>query len=331
MFQESKVAVIPAGTWGSVWGKVAAEQNHPVMLYIRNTEDCEVFNETHTYPRRVPGVVFPELITATPNPKKAVDWADVVVIAPRVQDFRTLIRDINIRPNQIVLNLSKGIETDTNFRMSEIFEQEYPGTSYRYSVWSGFNLAPMIAKSKPEDGVVAEADIASTNPAVNLYIQELFGRGSIKLSPTNDVIGVELGGALKNIMAMAAGLSDGFRLDDEIREYIIYQGIKEMANLGAYFGACRETFLGHSGQGDLIGSVEFQSRNYRAGVLLAEDAKPSDLITSGQTYEGLSTIKPAFALAKQARIKVPIIRMMNKIVYGNIKPLDAFHRFLENV
>ncbi len=317
-FKENQNVAVIGGIWGFAWADVAAEQGHKVKVFNRNYQDCSDFNLTHVY-RRLPGHRLSENIKATTNRDEALDGADVLVLATRFQNLRGLIKDIQgWSPKKGVLNLSKGLELGTNFRAQQIVGEEHPEWLDIYGTWSGFNIASKIAS-----GERAEAHIASTSHETAIFFEEYFGRGRVSLIPTPDVIGSEFGGGLKNVMVMAKAMMDCLGIDKIKGEDIMDLGEREMADIGEAYGASRETFKGPSGRDDFRGSVKHKSRNYLGGWRLGEGETASDLEFSGVTYEGLHTIKPAFALAKVACVKAQLTEIVNNTAYPQAKILPV--------
>ena len=176
MSLESKVAVLPAGVWGATWALGAAKQGHDIRLYIRNADDCRRINKDRIY-RKVSGVVFPTNITAFNDSQETLDGAEVVVLAPSSLGYREFVRSLEgLNRGQYILNLTKGLEIDTGFRMSEILEQEHPGILNQLAVWSGPNIASKIASEES-----ANAHIASVDPNTAFFFERSFGRIKVTL------------------------------------------------------------------------------------------------------------------------------------------------------
>lgn len=321
------VAVLPAGAWGAAFSKVAAEAGHNVKLYFRSSEDLNTFFASHQYPRRLPGIVFPENIKAAGSIGEALAGADILVLATPSGFLRAFYGDIKtaIPPEASILCLTKGLEQGTNLRMSQVLEEADPGISQRLAILSGPNLAHEVARGLPAATVVA-----SGNYSLAERMQSIFSTSHFRVYAQDDILGVELGGAFKNVYAFAAGVCDGLRKGKNARAALINRGLSEMIGLAVAMGAREQTLRGLSGGGDLwLTATSSQSRNHQAGVEIANGIKPEQLITSGKTVEGFYTVRAMVELARQYQIDVPIAQAVYEVLYEGSTIEDTIRRLLD--
>lgn len=320
--EKLRVAVLPAGAWGAAFSRVGVEAGHDVRLYFRYEGDREIFDYSHSYPRRLPPeIVFPESIQALGNFEQALTGAGVVVLAPPSKYLRGFYREIRpfIPSEASILCLTKGLEQGTNLRMSQVLEEEDLGISQRLAILSGPNLARDIAVGKLAFTVVASTDISLAK-----RMQMEFSTESFRIYTTDDVIGLELGGAFKNVMALAAGAGDGSEMGASLRSALIGRALNEMINLALVLGAKEETLRGLSGLGDLVLTCTSpDSRNYVTGFEIAQGANIEELVNSGRTVEGFYAVRAMVALASQYGIDVPIAQMIYRVLYEGLTIEDA--------
>lgn len=320
------VAVLPAGAWGAAFSRVVAESGHNVTLFFRSETDGRTFANCHQYPRRLWGVIFPEDIQVANSAEQALAGADRVVLAPPSRFLRAFYREIKpFVPHEVpVLCLTKGLEQGTNLRMSQVLEEEDPGISQRLAILSGPNLACDVAGGKPAFTVVASTDLS-----LAVRMQRNFSTDSFRIYTTDDVVGVELGGAFKNVMALAAGAGDGLNMGASIRSALIGRGINEMISLAVVLGARKETLNGLSGAGDLVLTCTSpDSRNYQAGFKIARGANIEELMNAGWTVEGFRTVIVMVALAEANGIDVPIARAVYDVLYRGFTIEDVKKRLV---
>lgn len=321
------IAVLPAGAWGTALAIPLSDNGHNVKLYFRQQEDAQSFNEIKQNFKRLPKIKFNELVSATANLEEATKEADIVILACDSVHIRNFFKRIkpNLSNDTKVLCVSKGIEEGTNLGMSQVLEEIDSGISSRLAVMSGPNFAIEVANRLPTLTV-----IASTKKEIAKLLQKVFTTRNFRIYTQDDVIGVELGGALKNVIAIGVGIGDGLRMGENGRAALITRGITEMIRLGTALGADKLTFAGLSGMGDLILScTSGKSRNHKAGLMIGRGVDPKDLLNSDETIEGLYTVKAVIALARRKKIKIPIMEMVYKIVYRNLKPLEAFKQLMK--
>lgn len=325
MSSKFNISILPAGAFGTALGIPLSDNGHLVKLYFRKDEDVAIFNQTKENIKRLPKIKFNGTTSATSNLKKALA-ADILVLACdaiHVRGFFTQIKPF-LNENTKILCVSKGIEQETNLGMSQVLEQIEPKISKRLAIMSGPNFAIEVAQRLPALTVVA-----ATNQEIARLFQKVFTTKDFRVYTQDDVIGVELGGALKNVIAIGVGIGDGLNMGENARAALITRGITEMIKLGTRLGADKSTFAGLSGMGDLILSCTGgRSRNHQAGLKIGKGMDPKDLLSSDKTIEGLHTVRAAVELAKEKKIKVPIMEMVYKIVYQDLKPRIGFTKLM---
>lgn len=315
-----QIGVIGAGAWGTTLAVMLASAERPVTIWAHSAETNELLASERENRRYLPGVTFP------PNVRVATDTAYLAephrayLLAVPSAHLRDTLRPLasTLDPNAALLSLVKGIEADSHLRMSEVIGQELPGR--RLAVLSGPNLAREIAAGKPAGSVVASKDAELAAEIASVLASDRF-----RVYTNPDVIGVELCGALKNVVALAAGMVDGLGFGDSAKAGIITRGLAEMTRLGVAAGAHPLTFAGLAGVGDLIATcMSPLSRNRRAGELMGSglswtDASPH--VTG--VAEGVSTVRGALALAAEHGAELPIAEQVSAVVHDGRPPLAA--------
>lgn len=322
MPQMERIAVIGAGSWGTTAAWLAAA-NTEVSLWARRSELAKEINTTHRNARYLPGCRLPETLTATDDLEAAVEGAHLVAIAVPSHGFREVFSKIadRISPHTPVISLTKGIEQSTLARMSEVVMQTAPGQNpERVGVLTGPNLAREIAAEQPTATVIAMGDEDAARDIQGCFMSPLF-----RVYTNDDVVGCELGGALKNVMAIAAGMSDGLGFGDNTRATLITRALAEITRLGTSLGGKPVTFAGLAGMGDLIATcVSSQSRNHQVGSGLAQGRTLDDIQHEMQMVaEGVKTTRAVLDLAAQQGIDVPIATHVGKVLYEGMDPHQA--------
>lgn len=327
MISKLNISIMPAGVWGTALAVPLSDNGYRVRFYFRKVEDAKSFRKHKQNVKRLPKIKFNGQVTATADLEEATSGADILVIAcasAHIRSFFTKIKPFLGEKTQI-LCVSKGIEEDTNLCMSDVLEQVAPNISSRLAVLCGPNFAIEVAKRLPTMSVIASK---KKNVAKNL--QKVFSSQNFRVYTQDDVLGVELGGALKNVIAVGVGIGDGLRYGENGRAALITRGIAEMIKLGTALGADELTFAGLSGIGDLILTcTSGKSRNHKAGLRIGRGANPRELIESDETIEGLLTVKAVHEIAKAKNIELPIMEMVYKIVYEGLKPKDGFKQLMQ--
>jgi len=319
-----QVALLGGGSWGTTVAALVA-RNAPVTLWARNPETVQEINESSTNQRYLPGCTLPPALTATTDLEAAVSQADVVVMGIPSQNFRSVLTQMveHIRPWVPVVSLTKGLEVETRLRMTQIISQELPG--HPVGVLTGPNLAREIM-----DGRAAASVIAMEDEIIVKELQSIFQSGLFRCYTNNDVIGCELGGVLKNIIAIAVGMGDGQGAGDNTRAALITRGLAEMTRLGIALGGRAETFAGLAGMGDMIATcVSPQSRNRHVGVELAKGLELQEIIDQMvMVAEGVKTAPAVMALAEEHGISVPITEDVYRVLTGASTASRAYRGLL---
>lgn len=315
-----QVGVIGAGAWGTTLAVRLAASQRPVTLWAHTAEACQRLAAERENGRYLPGITFPPNVrVATDDSHLGEPYRVYVVAVPSAHLRETLRRLASVLDrNAAVLSVVKGIEEGTQLRMSQVIGQELPGA--RVAVLSGPNLAREIAAGKPAGSVVASDDDALAAEMAGLLAGDRF-----RVYTNPDVVGVELCGALKNVIALAAGMVDGLELGDSAKAAIITRGLAEMTRLGVAAGANPLTFAGLAGVGDLIATcMSPLSRNRRAGELMASGVAWTDAAAQLQgVAEGVFSVRGALALAAAHRTELPIAEQVAAVIHEGRPPLAA--------
>jgi glycerol-3-phosphate dehydrogenase (NAD(P)+) len=314
------VGLLGGGSWGTAVGALVA-RNAPVTIWARDGVAVEEINHHHTNRRYLPGADLPHSLVATADLGDAMRQADIVLVAVPAQVFRgvlELARD-SIRPWIPVVSLTKGLELTTTKRMTEIVEELLPG--HPVGALTGPNLAREVVA-----GLMAASVIAMKDEYAAKTLQRLLTTGAFRVYRNDDVIGCELGGSLKNLIAIATGIFDGLGAGDNARAGLITRGLSEITRLGVAMGGKAETFAGLAGVGDLVATCTSpQSRNRHVGVELAKGRHIDEIVAEmSMVAEGVKTAPAARALAEAHRLELPILREVCQIVQGHRSARRAF-------
>ncbi|MCK5242305.1 NAD(P)H-dependent glycerol-3-phosphate dehydrogenase [bacterium] len=324
---QNPIAVIGAGAWGTALAVLLAQKGHAIRLWEYNAEYAKVLETTRQNPKFLPGLSIPEQISITSVLDQAVaDCSTLVMVVPS-QVFRSVIKQIvacQAKP-KILISASKGIECDTLCRMSEIVVQEFLPAS-DFCVLSGPSHAEEVSRGIPTSVVAASASRDTAG-----IVQELFMTESFRVYSSTDVAGVELGGSLKNIIAIAAGVVDGLGLGDNTKAALITRGLAEMSRLGIALQAQAETFAGLSGMGDLVVTCTSRhSRNRRVGEELGRGRKIDEILNEMEMVaEGVETTRSAKKLADAKQVEMPITTQMSRILFERLDPHIAVKALMQ--
>ncbi len=315
-----KVVVLGGGSWGTALALSLAKSGIDVDIWMRDKAQCESMNYARENLKYLPGVVIPNNIVAKHDIESALEGKTIIVSAVPTQSVRKCLQSMKeyIKKDQIIVNVAKGIEVGSLCRISQIVKEELPDNEY--AVLSGPSHAEELARDIPTTVVVA-----AKKRAIAERVQDLFMTPKFRIYTNPDVVGVELGGALKNIIALGAGISDGLGYGDNTKAALMSRGIVEIGRLGAELGGMKETFSGLSGIGDLIVTcTSMHSRNRRAGILIGEGKNLDEVVASiGMVVEGVKTTKAAFNLAKKHGIDMPITEEIYNVLYNGSDVKDA--------
>ena len=299
---EIRVAVIGAGSWGTTVAALASV-NTPTLLWARRPQLADQINAARVNPDYLPSFTLPDPLRATPSLEEAVCDADVVVMAVPSHGFRAIAHEASqyLRPWVPIVSLTKGIEPSTLMRMTEVAAQEMPGRPV--GVMTGPNLAKEIMAGQPAASVVAIPDAT-----IAAELQRILTRPSLRIYTNPDVVGCEIAGVVKNVIAIAAGMAEGMGFGDNTRATLITRGLAEMARLGVAMGADPLTFAGLAGMGDLIATCSSkQSRNNSVGIALGHGESIEDILASmHMVAEGVKSSPSVLGLADRYVVEMPI-------------------------
>ncbi len=319
-----KVGLLGGGSWGTTVAALVA-RNAPATLWARNPETVREINQQHSNETYLPGARLPEKLQATADIGEAVAGADVIVMGIPSQNFRSVLQEVreHIRPWVPVISLTKGLELDTRMRMTEIIAEVLPG--HPVGVLTGPNLAREIMA-----GQAAASVIAMEDAIIVRELQCLFSSGLFRVYTNTDVVGCELGGVLKNIIAIAVGMGDGLGAGDNTRAALITRGLAEITRLGCAMGGRAETFSGLAGMGDMIATcTSAQSRNRHVGMELGR-GKTLEAIAAEMfmVAEGAKSAPAVMALAEQYGVEMPIASDVYKVLSGETSAQRIFRGLL---
>jgi len=323
----TRVAVLGSGSWGTAFAQVLADAGSEVTIWGRRAEVCEAINDRHENPDYLPGVSLPESIRATDDAAAALSAAEVVVLALPSQTLRANLAQMSaLLPDESVLvSLMKGIELGTTRRMSEVIAETTGAPPERIAVVSGPNLAREIAARQPAASVIACVD-----EAVAEKLQQVCLTAYFRPYTNVDVIGVEVGGAVKNVIALAVGMAKGMGMGDNSQASIITRGLAELIRLGLALGAEMTTFAGMAGVGDLVATcMSPLSRNRTFGVNLGKGMTLDEVIQSTrQTAEGVKSCESILALGRRHGVEMPITEHVVAAVHDGLPPEEIVRRIM---
>jgi glycerol-3-phosphate dehydrogenase (NAD(P)+) len=317
-----QTTVLGAGSWGTALAAVLADNGHAVSLWCRSRQTATEINKHKTNRRYLTNATLPEGIYATDELAEALTGtAMVVVVVPSQAVRETIKKAVSFIPDEaLLMHAVKGVEQQTLKRISEVLEEECPFHQGRIAVLSGPSHAEEVIRRSPTTVVVASHADSSAKTA-----QSLLNNQSFRVYTHSDVVGVEVGGSLKNIIALGAGLSDGLGFGDNAKAALITRGLAEMARLGMAMGAEPITFAGLSGVGDLVVTCTSQhSRNWRAGHLLSQGHSLDAVLQQmGMVVEGVKTTQAAYDLAKRYGVEMPIAYQLYAVLFQGKDPRQA--------
>jgi len=315
-----KVCVIGAGSWGTAMAVHLAGLGRNVTVWNKFEEEIERIKSAGENEKYLPGIKIPGNISFTTDMSEATKEAELIVFALPSPLVRAVSKELSkcVSNGQVIVNLSKGLEKGSLKRLSEVLSEEIP--QGRIVVMSGPSHAEEVSRKLPTTNVVASVDKEGAE-----FVQSFVMNENFRLYTSDDVIGVELGGALKNVIALCAGMSDGLGYGDNTKAALMTRGLEEIKRLGVAMGAESETFLGLSGMGDLIVTcTSMHSRNRRAGILLGKGEALDDVLKEvGMVVEGVNTADAAYELSKKYNVSMPIVEEANKILFEGKNPREA--------
>ena len=313
------IGIMGAGTWGTALGILLTNNGHNVTVWSHNPQEVSRLKETHIN-KHLPDVIIPDAIEFTDDIEEAIVDKDFVITAVPSIHTRNVAKQMSqfIRPHQIIVNVSKGIEENTLMTISQQIEEEIPQAVV--TVLSGPSHAEEVSKGLPTTCVIGAKDVSIAN-----MLQAAFTSTSFRVYTSTDIIGIELGAALKNVIALAAGIADGLGYGDNTKAALITRGIAEISRLGVKMGGKLETFGGLTGIGDLIVTCASQhSRNRKAGLLIGQGKTMNEAVQEvGMVVEGINSAKAALALAKKYNESMPIVEQVNDVLFNNKSAYDG--------
>lgn len=317
----ARVSVMGAGSWGTAFALVLADAGNDVMMWGRRTELCDAISSTHENPDYLPGIALPEAIRASHDPAEVLSGTDVVVLAVPSQQLRSNLGEWGdlIPASAPMVSLMKGIELGTHQRMSEVIAELTGAGPDRIAVVTGPNLAKEIARREPAASVVACQD-----QTVAEQLQKLTHTNSFRPYTIPDVVGAELGGAVKNVIALAVGVAVGLGFGDNSKASVITRGLAETARLGMAMGADPMTFLGLAGMGDLVATCSSPlSRNRTFGEKLGQGLTVDEVAgATRQVAEGVKSCQSVSELARMHGVDMPITTHVAALIAGELEPLE---------
>ncbi len=308
----SKVSIIGAGSWGTALALLLHKNGHEVTVWSIVKDEIDMLNREHEHKDKLPGVKLPQDMIFTNDLKEAVQGRDLLVLAvpsPYTRSTSVLLKDV-VEDSQVIVDVAKGIEEKTLYTLSQIIGEEVPQANV--AVLSGPSHAEEVGRGVPTTCVIGAKDQKTAEWLQNVFMNEAF-----RVYTSNDMLGIELGGALKNVVALAAGMADGLGYGDNTKAALITRGIAEISRLGIAMGGKAETFYGLTGIGDLIVTcASMHSRNRRAGILIGQGKSMQEAMDEVKmVVEGVYSTKAAVALSEKYHVEMPIIEQVNAILF----------------
>ena len=323
----AKISVIGSGGWGIALTILLHKNGHNLTIWSFDKKEAEELKTTRENKTKLPNILLPDDIEVTDNLKEAVDNKDILVLAVPSKAIRSVSKSLKdiIKNNQIIVNVAKGLEEDSLKTMTDIIEEELKEKNPQVAVLSGPSHAEEVGKGIPTTCVVS-----AHNKELTLHLQNIFMNPSFRVYTSPDMIGVEIGGALKNVIALAAGIADGLNYGDNTKAALITRGIKEISTLGVAMGGEQSTFYGLTGLGDLIVTcASMHSRNRRAGILLGQGKTLDEAIKEvNMVVEGVYSAKSALMAAKKYNVEIPIIEQVNAVLFENKNAAEAVNELM---
>lgn len=315
-----KVCVLGAGSWGTALARVLAVNGHAVTVWSIDPKEVEMLSTCHEQKDKLPGVVLPENVEIIGDMGEAVKDREMLVIAVPSPFVRSTSKALSAyyKEGQVIVNVAKGIEEDTLMTMTDIISDEIPAATV--AVLSGPSHAEEVGKDIPTTIVAG-----SKSQEVALYVQDMFMNSVFRVYTSPDVTGIELGGSVKNVIALAAGMIDGLGYGDNTKAALMTRGVAELMRLAKAMGGSLETIAGLAGMGDLIVTcTSNHSRNHNAGYLIGQGKSYKEAMQEVKmVVEGVYSAKAAMALSKKYQISMPIIEAVNQVLFEGMNARDA--------
>ncbi|BEO89628.1 NAD(P)H-dependent glycerol-3-phosphate dehydrogenase [Fusobacterium animalis] len=323
----AKISVIGSGGWGIALTILLHKNGHDLTIWSFDKKEAEELKITRENKTKLPNILLPEDVKVTDDLREAVDDKDILILAVPSKAIRSVSKSLKniIKDNQIIVNVAKGLEEDTLKTMTDIIEEELKDKNPKVAVLSGPSHAEEVGRGIPTTCV-----ISAHNKELTLYLQNIFMNPSFRVYTSPDMLGVEIGGALKNVIALAAGIADGLNYGDNTKAALITRGIKEISSLGVAMGGEQSTFYGLTGLGDLIVTcASMHSRNRRAGILLGQGKTLDEAIKEvNMVVEGVYSAKSALMAAKKYNVEIPIIEQVNAVLFENKNAAEAVNELM---
>ena len=321
----ANVSVIGAGSWGTALALLLCKNGHDVTVWSYQKEEVRMLSEKREHVSKLPGVRIPDEIFFTADIKEAVEEKDVVVLAVPSIHVRSTARMISpyAKEGQKFVDVAKGIEEDTLMTLSQQIEEEIPQADV--AVLSGPSHAEEVGR-----GIRTTVVVGAKNKETAEMLQDVFMNKVFRVYTSSDIVGIELGGALKNVIALAAGTVDGLGYGDNTKAALMTRGIAELTRLGEALGGKPETFSGLTGVGDLIVTcTSVHSRNRKAGYLMGKGMTAEEAMKEVKmVVEGVYSAKAALGLAKKCNVAVPIVEAVNRVLFENADPKEEVSNLL---
>ena len=323
----AKISVIGSGGWGIALTILLHKNGHNLTIWSFDKKEAEELKKTRQNKTKLPNILLPEDVKVTDDLREAVDDKDILILAVPSKAIRSVSKSLKdiIKENQVIVNVAKGLEEDTLETMTDIIEEELKDKNPKVAVLSGPSHAEEVGRGVPTTCVVS-----AHNKELTLYLQNVFMNPSFRVYTSPDMLGVEIGGALKNVIALAAGIADGLNYGDNTKAALITRGIKEISALGVAMGGEQSTFYGLTGLGDLIVTcASMHSRNRRAGILLGQGKTLDEAIKGvNMVVEGVYSAKSALMAAKKYNVEIPIIEQVNAVLFENKNAAEAVNELM---
>ena len=321
----ARVGILGAGSWGTALSMMLFKNGHDVTVWSIDKNEVEMLQKEREHKTKLPGVQLSEDMVFTNDLEEGMKDKDFLVLAVPSIFTRSTARSMKpfLKPGQIVVNVAKGIEEDTLMTLSEQIEEELPEADV--AVLSGPSHAEEVGRGLPTTCVVG-----AKSKETAIYLQEAFKNDFFRVYISPDILGIEIGGALKNVIALAAGIADGLGYGDNTKAALITRGIAEITRLGVKMGGKAESFSGLTGIGDLIVTcASMHSRNRRAGILIGQGRTMKEAMDEVQmVVEGVYSAKAGLALAKKYNESMPIIEQINRVLFEDKSPADAVYELM---
>lgn len=315
-----KITVIGSGSWGTALAVMLDKYGHDVTIWSWKEEEAQRIRADHEHKEYLPGIEIRESIKIITDPKAAVEGAEIVITAIPSKFVRVNMEKFAplLKKEQVIVNVAKGLEDHTLLRLSQVIEECIPQC----------NVCTLVGPSHAEEvgrDIPTACAISCKDMAIAQMVQDEFMNPRFRLYTNSDMIGMELGAALKNVIALAAGMSDGLGFGDNTKAALMTRGMAEISRLGVAMGGKADTFMGLSGIGDLIVTcTSMHSRNRRAGIMLGQGKSLDETLESvHMVVEGVNTAQAAYDLAKKYNVEMPITKEINEVLFGGKDTRDA--------